>query len=45
MMGIALVCFIGLFAFGNSFLGWSDPHGQQFLRTADGTRDVTDRRS
>ncbi|HEY5710565.1 MAG TPA: hypothetical protein VIT38_01620 [Allosphingosinicella sp.] len=28
MMGIALVCFIGLFAFGNSFLGWSDPHGQ-----------------
>ena len=23
---------------------WSDPHGQQFLRTADGTRDVTDRR-
>jgi len=22
---------------------WSDPHGQQFLRTPDGTRDVTDR--
>jgi hypothetical protein len=21
---------------------WSDPHGQQFLRTSDGTRDVTD---
>jgi hypothetical protein len=20
---------------------WSDPHGQQFLRTPDGTRDVT----
>jgi hypothetical protein len=23
---------------------WSDPHGQQFLRTRDGTRDVTDPR-
>ena len=23
---------------------WADPHGQQFLRTPDGTRDVTDRR-
>ncbi|HEV2817803.1 MAG TPA: hypothetical protein VGW40_11370 [Allosphingosinicella sp.] len=28
MLGVALACFIGLFAFGGSFLGWSDPHGQ-----------------
>jgi hypothetical protein len=28
MLGVALACFIGLFAFGNQFLGWSDPHGQ-----------------
>jgi hypothetical protein len=28
MLGIALVCFIGLFAFGHDFLGWADPHGQ-----------------
>ncbi|WP_444853275.1 hypothetical protein [Sphingosinicella sp.] len=28
MMGIALGCFIGLFAFGHHYLGWHDPHGQ-----------------
>ena len=28
MMGIALGCFIGLFAFGHQYLGWHDPHGQ-----------------
>jgi hypothetical protein len=28
MLGVALACFIGLFAFGGLFLGWSDPHGQ-----------------
>jgi len=28
MMGIALGCFVGLFAFGGRFLGWNDPHGQ-----------------
>ena len=27
MMGLALVMFIGLFAFGHEFLGWSDPGG------------------
>ncbi len=28
MMGLALGMFIALFAFGNQFLGWHDPHGQ-----------------
>jgi len=28
MLGIALVCFIGLFAFGGTFLGWTDPAGK-----------------
>ena len=28
MLGIALVCFIGLFAFGGNFLGWTDPNGK-----------------
>lgn len=28
MMGIALVCFIGLFAFGAQYLGWHDPNGK-----------------
>ena len=28
MLGVALACFIGLFAFGQNFLGWNDPHGQ-----------------
>ena len=28
MLGIALVCFIGLFAFGGNFLGWTDPAGK-----------------
>ena len=28
MMGIALGCFIGLFAFGAQYLGWQDPHGR-----------------
>lgn len=27
MMGLALGMFVGLFAFGASFLGWHDPHG------------------
>jgi hypothetical protein len=28
MLGLALVCFIGLFAFGSNFLGWTDPNGK-----------------
>ena len=28
MLGIALVCFIGLFAFGGNVLGWTDPAGK-----------------
>jgi hypothetical protein len=28
MLGLALVCFIGLFAFGGNFLGWTDPAGK-----------------
>jgi hypothetical protein len=27
MMGLALVMFIGLFAFGAELLGWADPGG------------------
>lgn len=27
MMGIALICFIGLFAFGQDLLGWSNAGG------------------
>ncbi|HYI64151.1 MAG TPA: hypothetical protein VEW71_04625 [Allosphingosinicella sp.] len=28
MLGVALACFIGLFAFGDDFLGWTDRDGQ-----------------
>jgi hypothetical protein len=28
MMGLALMLFIGLFAFGGQLVGWSDPGGQ-----------------
>ncbi len=28
MMGLALVMFIGLFAFGHQLLGWTDHNGQ-----------------
>jgi hypothetical protein len=28
MLGIALISFIGLFAFGAQLLGWHDTHGQ-----------------
>jgi hypothetical protein len=28
MLGVALICFVGLFAFGNTLLGWHDPQGQ-----------------
>jgi hypothetical protein len=28
MIGLALTCFIGLFAFGHQMLGWSDPGGK-----------------
>jgi hypothetical protein len=28
MSGIALVLFIGLFAFGERFMGWHDPSGE-----------------
>lgn len=28
MMFLALTMFIGLFAFGNQIMGWTDPHGQ-----------------
>ncbi len=28
MTGLALMMFIGLFAFGSQLLGWSDPGGQ-----------------
>jgi hypothetical protein len=28
MLGVALACFIGLFAFGGQFLGWQDPHSR-----------------
>jgi hypothetical protein len=38
MMGIALGCFIGLFAFGHQYLGWHDPHGQVQLGLEDGER-------
>jgi hypothetical protein len=27
MVGLALACFIGLFAFGGQFLGWHDASG------------------
>jgi uncharacterized membrane protein YfcA len=27
MMGIALMMFIAMFAFGGQLLGWADPHG------------------
>jgi hypothetical protein len=28
MLGLALACFIGLFAFGHDLLGWTDTTGQ-----------------
>jgi hypothetical protein len=28
MVGLALVMFLGLFAFGGQLMGWSDPDGQ-----------------
>jgi hypothetical protein len=28
MVGLALMMFLGLFAFGAQLLGWSDPNGQ-----------------
>jgi hypothetical protein len=28
MVGLALVMFLGLFAFGSQLMGWSDPNGQ-----------------
>jgi hypothetical protein len=28
MVGLALMMFLGLFAFGSQLMGWSDPHGQ-----------------
>jgi hypothetical protein len=28
MVGLALIMFLGLFAFGGQLMGWSDPHGQ-----------------
>ena len=28
MLGLAMVMFLCLFAFGNQILGWQDPHGQ-----------------
>lgn len=28
LTGLALILFIGLFAFGGEYMGWSDPHGQ-----------------
>lgn len=28
MTGLALIMFIALFAFGDDYLGWHDPHGQ-----------------
>ena len=28
MLGIALACFVGLFAFGGQLLGWHDATGQ-----------------
>ena len=28
MVGLALVMFLGLFAFGGELMGWSDPTGQ-----------------
>jgi hypothetical protein len=28
MTGLALMLFIGLFAFGAQYFGWSDPHGE-----------------
>jgi hypothetical protein len=28
MLGLALACFIGLFAFGDDLLGWTDHGGQ-----------------
>ena len=27
MMGLALMMFVGLFAFGGDYIGWSDPNG------------------
>jgi hypothetical protein len=27
MLGLALMLFIALFAFGGQYFGWSDPHG------------------
>ena len=28
MGGLAILMFIGLFAFGGEFMGWNDPNGQ-----------------
>ncbi|MEA3053260.1 MAG: hypothetical protein QOG72_2163 [Sphingomonadales bacterium] len=28
MVGLALMMFLGLFAFGSQLMGWSDPNGQ-----------------
>ena len=28
MVGLALIMFLGLFAFGSQLMGWPDPHGQ-----------------
>ena len=28
MVGLALIMFLGLFAFGAQLMGWSDPNGQ-----------------
>jgi hypothetical protein len=28
MLGVALLSFVGLFAFGGELLGWSSPHGE-----------------
>ena len=28
MVGLALMMFLGLFAFGGQLMGWSDPDGQ-----------------
>ena len=33
MVGLALVMFLGLFAFGGQLIGWSDPAGQAQLGT------------
>lgn len=28
MLGVALMCFVSLFAFGGTWLGWHDPDGK-----------------